>query len=46
MHIGEANGEALQMKVLPKLAPDGRAFDMEIRLELAPGAASATEPAK
>jgi RNA polymerase sigma factor (sigma-70 family) len=34
--IGQEGGETLEMKVLPKLAADGRALDMEMRLELAP----------
>jgi RNA polymerase sigma factor (sigma-70 family) len=34
--IGQEGGESLQMKVRPKLAADGRALEMELRMELAP----------
>jgi hypothetical protein len=38
VNYGEDGGEMLQLKVLPKLTADGRAFDMEVRLELDLGA--------
>lgn len=40
VNYGEDGGEMLQLKVAPRLNPDGRTVDIDVRLQLDPGPGS------